>query len=264
MDNNKERPIFLFAPCQRCGSTMIQRFLNSSSEIFIWGEHDGYLNLLYTGFNKFSNWNITFRDQRQMYFEMGFNTWTACLAPDNPALHNATINYIIELFRRSPEGKCISRWGFKEVRYNSSVAKWLLTMFPQAKILFINRHIASCLTSLLRWEIARDNNWSRTNTLESLESWIRINNSFLSVVDTYGSICTFKYEDIISDKKKFVSEVSSFLEVSETIFNTDVLDDIIYEPNSDSRNRSNIYISENEMNLIQNKEVDAILEAYGY
>ena len=37
----EERPVFVFGCSLRCGGTLLQRVLSSTSELFVWGENDG-------------------------------------------------------------------------------------------------------------------------------------------------------------------------------------------------------------------------------
>jgi len=156
--DNAERPIFLLGT-GRCGSTYLQRLLCASDDIWIWGEHDGFLasiSRMLKVLDKsrpLDKWHFT--QQLQLSDVSNLNNMDAtALAWMNPFSRDefvaAARRLIVDLFGRNlPKGK--SRWGFKEIRYGpaSRVPELLLEIFPRATIVITARRAFPTIVSAI-------------------------------------------------------------------------------------------------------------------
>jgi Sulfotransferase family len=153
-------PVFLFGT-GRCGSTHLQRLITLNSDVWVWGEHDGFLEPLLKGLSVYEDSSLL----RSLVFDWPFPKADAQLIDlmrrdwDVPWLNRlrpsdlrVELRRLIEgLFSRPiPQG--YSSWGFKEPRYGgpNNVPAYLLDLFPQCSMAFIFREPSATIASQLR------------------------------------------------------------------------------------------------------------------
>lgn len=163
-------PVFLFGT-GRCGSTHLQRLISLNTEVWVWGEHDGFLNPLLRTLKNYENsaalqravFDVTLPDSdaglvERVRNEAAILSWLNRL--DRGSLRRELRLTIARLFAHGvPEGW--KGWGFKEILYGGpdDVPAILLDMFPYSRAAFTFRDPASTIDSMIRsWtpNIARD------------------------------------------------------------------------------------------------------------
>jgi hypothetical protein len=155
-------PVFLFGT-GRCGSTHLQRLITVNTEVWIWGEHDGFLGPLLTGLIAYENSVLLRRyvfdariseDDAQLIDlvrrEGGNLPWLNRLRPNDLRIE---LRRLIErLFSRGlPQG--YTAWGFKEIRYGrrNKIPAYLLDIFPECSAAFTFREPSATFRSMLRF-----------------------------------------------------------------------------------------------------------------
>ncbi len=259
--SRSERPIFIFASGQRCGSTLLQRFLNSNPNFLIWGEHNGYLRSFSENFRALQDWSYAKSEQREIFFSEGYDNFVPNVVPVNEDLERAAIAHIWTLFGAPARrlGKRI--WGFKEVRYRVQIALHLQECFSNARFIHLTRNIGDCFRSMKRWETTGE--WEPKWTYEALETWVAVNESFLRRGAHLNHLMTLRYEDMLEmGPQAFARQMGDFLGEPPTSFNLGVfsrkLDGIDHAIPS-SRN-----ITDEEKRLIFSDHVVQISKNYGY
>lgn len=142
--------IFIFAQ-KRSGSTLLQRAINQTPGVTIYGEHGGmlqgfaaaYYQALETGLNdvRFSAEVLRKPD-----------SFAPCYSGIDPFIFKRQMrNFVEGTFH--PRGGTL-RWGFKEVRYTDKVFELLAEIFPTAKFIFLVRDPREQIQSVMsmRWE----------------------------------------------------------------------------------------------------------------
>ena len=262
-----ERPIFVFASTQRCGSTLLQRLLNSCPDVLIWGEHTGYLNSFIREYQALLEWESRFSSQRKTFLLEGCDNFVPNMVPEDHELMGAAIAHIVALFAVPAAKLGRSIWGFKEVRYGAQVALFLQKCFPKARFIHLTRNIINCFISLKHWEDSPDP-WNRKWTENSMEDWRRINASFLNVGDRIPNLLSVKYEDMVADPKGFVEELSQFLEIAPDSFDQGVFNRRIHNVGSaGTAERSKILPSDlnaEERALLSQPSIVEVAKEYGY
>ena len=211
--NPTDRPIFIFASGQRCGSTLLQRLLNSNSDILIWGEQHGYLNGFLREYRGLLEWESEYSKHREVFIRDGYDNFVANMLPESHDLEKAAIDHIVAIFGMPAIKLGRTIWGFKEVRYDSQIALFLQRCFPTARFIHLTRNIINCFISLKHWENAAGP-WNRSWTEMFIEDWKRINTSFLNMVDKIPHLLRIKYENMVANPKDFIGQLSHFLEIS--------------------------------------------------
>ncbi len=146
----------------RSGSTLLQRVLNTSPDLQIWGEHGGLVRSLVEAYRL----GAVVPDHRRN-LDAGYAARELVLAPmddqpggaaedappfrpwvspfDGNTLRLEIADTITRLFgTHSPEGV---RWGFKEIRYDSNDLRHLLELFPEADLVVLVRDLRSTIRS---------------------------------------------------------------------------------------------------------------------
>lgn len=238
MSNTAPGPIFIFGSGQRCGSTLLQRFLCTHPNVLIWGEHDGVLQKMFEQFERLFEWNRLFGHHYAKFTNSyGVNTFIANMNPPQEVALHAQVELLRNLWQYPAEQMGRNIWGFKEVLYGADMALALRGIFPDAKIIHITRNIFSCFTSLLHEERLKPNQtyvplkeiWTRSRTIESVGHWTRINSSFLNTPGLDDSwVFRVTYEALTKNTEQITSQLIEWLGLDVKDFNYGVFDHKIY------------------------------------
>jgi len=223
-----ERPIFVFSSSQRCGSTLLQRLLNSCPDILIWGEHIGHLNSFVWEHKVLLEWESRFSAHRKTFLLEGYDHFVPNLVPEEYELWRAAATYVVALFGVPAAKLGRSIWGFKEVRYGAHVALFLQKCFPKARFIHVTRNVVDCFISLKRWEESPDS-WNREWTENSVQDWVRINSSFLTAAGNIRNLLSVRFEDMVADPQELIEQLSQFLELAPESFDRGVFDRRIHD-----------------------------------
>ena len=154
-------PIFLFT-MHRGGGTLLQRVVNSSRDVLIWGEHGGFINKMAETDTILSHFDTVCRpigDRHLADFISNrdpevFDPWT------NPLERGAYRKYARDFIRTTFSTGLADnqRWGFKEVRYHSlRTARFLTELFPWSRIVVLRRNLTAVVASTVcaPWSLER-------------------------------------------------------------------------------------------------------------
>jgi len=260
--------IFVFSSGLRCGSTLLQRFLCSHSNIMIWGEHNGFLNNFFYNFEMLLNWEKKFKHHYRNFRNSGTNNFIANMNPPPKHLVEAQIIFIKSIWEMPSINIGRSDWGFKEVRYDAGIALKLKSLFPSTKIIYLTRNIIDCFISLYQWECSF-NNWTRDKTLESLKYWVDINRSFHCTPGLDNTwVFSITYDRLIDSSYKTIIDLANWLGFSIHDFDKSVLSRKIYnDVYSIPDNRQKVTISElnkKELELFRSPEILELSERLGF
>src|SRR5215216_6725044 len=157
MQNNTHRtdPVFMFSP-GRSGSTLLQRYLNCSQDLVLWGEHGGFLRGIRHAYSIWCENQIV-----QQSFRQG-NVHSRLLISSKPTVGadiEWTNSFSREDFRTNLANMVTGlftinvpshvRWGFKEIRYDDKDVVFLRELFPKAQFIFIVRDPINTLASAI-------------------------------------------------------------------------------------------------------------------
>jgi hypothetical protein len=149
------KPVFLLSP-GRSGSTLLQRYLNCSTDLILWGEHAGFLrgiaNSYYTA-TKNAEVQKLLKDG-QKYTQLLLDSkvpvsvdieWTNNFNKEE--LRSAYTRLILELFSKDIPPSV--RWGFKEIRYTGREILFLRETFAEAQFVYIVRNPLDTIASMI-------------------------------------------------------------------------------------------------------------------
>lgn len=208
-----ERPIFLLSSGHRCGSTLIQRLLNSHDDILIWGEQRGYLNTYESAHMVLVEAAEASSGNRKKFLQEGYDHFLPNLLPAKREVIDAARLHIQSLFAAPAQRLGRSVWGFKEVRYGAKIALFLQRHFPEARFIHLTRNVVDCLISLKKWEQSKTVEWNADWTPSSLASWERVNRSFHDQGHELKKLLSVTYEEVVADTDRFLETLAAFLEI---------------------------------------------------
>ncbi|MEI6681640.1 MAG: sulfotransferase [Bacteroidota bacterium] len=263
-----DKPIFILTSGQRCGSTLLQRLLNSNKDILIWGEQHGYLNGFLREYRDLLDYESEYSNHRKTFLQNGYDNFIPNMLPEDVDLKRAAITHIIALFGDPALKLGRTIWGFKEVRYDAQIALFLYRCFPNARFIHLTRNIIDCFISLKHWEES-PGTWNRSWTEIFIEDWKRINSSFLNVTDRIPQLMRIRYEDMISNPKGTIDRLSSFLSITTESLDSKVFKRKLHVESSDGIKdlRSEISpadLNAEERNLLSTNIIIDISKEYGY
>lgn len=184
--------IFIFAQT-RSGSTLLQRAINQTKDVTIYGEHGGLLNgyaaayyaALSSGLNDSRFKPEVLKDPK------GF---APCFSGIDPhRFKSQTRNYLTGVFNSEDS----IRWGFKEVRYRKGkVFDLLAELYPSAKFVFLVRDPREQIQSVVSM------NWETFET--GLQYWLDTHYYFIHCSRLLPERCrVIKYTSLRNVRKLF-------------------------------------------------------------
>lgn len=212
MINPEMRPIFVFGSGWRSGSTLLQRYINSSGQAFVWGENYDLVRRLVSAFDPILEMDRASQEQAVWHEQHGPGAWTANLNPESKtAIEEALRGALLGYYRGRAQ---TPRWGFKEVRCHSGHAELLLRLFPQARIVFTVRNPADMLAS------ASTAFWVK-EPAQALNLWREI----VSRMAAFGDerLLTVRHEDLAAGKDDTLTRIAKHLDIPPDRFDGRVL-----------------------------------------
>ena len=147
-DPPKDEPVFIFSAGWRSGSTLMQRLLSSSHDLFLWGEPHDKCNIIQSLANMIRpftlNWPPRHYINDNVPKEQNADKWIANLYPNEARLLAAHRQFLRTLFTPDESEK---RWGIKEVRFGLEEAVFLKALFPKAKFIYLTRDMNDAYSS---------------------------------------------------------------------------------------------------------------------
>ncbi len=229
--DSNEKPIFILSAGWRSGSTLVQRLINSCSNMLIWGEP--YTNSDYI--RKLSDALRIFRENTppdNFFIENFINPnsnqlidqWTACLYPDPSDLWLAHRNFLLCLFSNPATKLGYTNWGLKEVRLEIDYVTYLAWLFPNSKFIFLYRNPYEAYRSYRtfgRWY----DRWPSDPIFTAKKFggvWNKLLSGYQQHYTKFNSFL-LKYEDLISSDYDF-NELNAFLgcQVDTSIISTKI------------------------------------------
>jgi len=216
--NQKKFPIFILGT-GRCGSTLLQKIINSVDDAMIYGEHGGflqdiakayYINLENEKIDKYIMSKNASGEDPESVFETLKNPrlWTAWTNWYNREAAKNNFRDFIESFFNPDSLKRKVHRGFKEIRYgpDDRVMEMLSDLYSSARFIFIVRHpvdvVASKISVRMSDGIETDaHNWAAQNPF-----FLRFHH------ETSDSSTIVRYEDLINKDGQQLRRLFGWLE----------------------------------------------------
>lgn len=202
-------PVLVFAPCWRCGTTLVQRLLNSSGRIVIYGEDQYLLNMIAT------TWQLA-HDRRmhqsslRTFLKGNTETWSNAVLPNPAEYAECAVDSFHRQLRRHQdwsESNGFARWGFKSPLQEAELVRMAAELMPGARIIFVYRNPYEVASSAKARRFVAD-----AHELRALaRRWSRNVTWFLEsgLADT-SNVLSLRYEHLIQDRRDGVALIEEF------------------------------------------------------
>lgn len=144
----KLQPVFVTAPTARNGVTLVQRLLNSSRRIIVYGENNHLCESLPSLAEAFCSIQATFGEQfdqaREKFLRETTEFWTSNLWPDARPFVDLGVDTFcraVMLYERGSRECGFARWGIKHPTGSQATIRRLAQLLPSAKFVFIYRNL---------------------------------------------------------------------------------------------------------------------------
>lgn len=135
-----DQPVFIFAAAWRTGSTLLQRVVNASGDVFIWGE-PRFLAQAQTLHKRLIEIAGQPTSSIGDLSRIESGAWIPTVFPGEKNVRAASASMLDTMFGTDVRAAKIPRWGFKEVRPNAvPAAQFLYELFPGCRFVFLVRH----------------------------------------------------------------------------------------------------------------------------
>jgi hypothetical protein len=255
-----DSPVFILASGVRCGSTLLQRFLCSHPDVMIWGDPGGLPDNLRHALDAFTNRRG--EEELGRFLDRGADSWIAYMRPDASTVVAAARSFLLELFETPAMALGRPTWGFKDVASDVDAALFLQSIFPGARFIHLTRSLRACVASQLSWVEAGV--WSREQLLASIQTWMHVNQGFLSTRALgLSSLARLRYEDLVQDPGVVTHELCDFLDLDRARCDLGVFDHYVRGPD-DARYPAPRELSPADEALLQLEEIDDLHARLGY
>lgn len=196
-------PVFIFAACWRTGSTLVQRLLNTSDQLMIWGE-PGYLDLMRRVYEMMTRQASNQEKIWENLLSTGLSDqWVPNLAPKKECTQEALKGFFNQLYYSSAmELKPSCRaWGMKEVRAGAmDNTLFIHQIIPDARFIFLFRDPVDCFESVIASNFYRH----FEDPLFPMKVYANNMRSILALRDAPPAYKyhILRYEDLIGDEWK--------------------------------------------------------------
>ncbi len=204
-----DAPVLLLAAA-RSGSTLLQRALNTSPGLAIWGEHFGVVSELRATVERLDAHDDQLRAGNQEADHVTATPpWTGGLHPQAGPVTAAVYRAAVKAMLADLFGGALPRdvrWGFKEVRYRAEDLGFWEDLFPATQTIVLARRPAALVSSFIRapWRDLRSDDgaldWEavEAHARRGVDAWRRTYESFAPVVhDPTRAVRAVTYEALI-------------------------------------------------------------------
>jgi hypothetical protein len=211
-------PLFVVSPSTRCGSTFVQRLLNSSGDVLIYGENptliEGLPIVLGAVIANYSGARAEAKAAtRHRSMNEGTDDWIPDLSPEPSGYLDLSIAQMVEQFLFYEEdAKAFDRtnWGLKFPLRDATVMAVIAHVLPQARFIVLYRDVAAALASARGRHFVTDEASARlfVQRWSANLVWL-INWSARRKLD-------LRYEDLVANPEEHLPKLQAFAGIGET------------------------------------------------
>ncbi|SCA63047.1 hypothetical protein SCG7109_AH_00220 [Chlamydiales bacterium SCGC AG-110-M15] len=205
-------PTFIIAPSTRNGTTLVQRLINSSREMLIFGEDSMIMKGIPYILDAVRG-RVEDREDRVLEIQEQFKSetrdfWSNNLLPQGAGIWKASLNWALETFsycQEQAEGLGAKRWGCKYPLDHYRVAEEYFSVLPAAKFIFIYRDFYDVARS------AKARTWLKSERdLEAMAfRWKQ--NMLWALNLKRDNFYLLKYENLIENSEEEIRKLQEFL-----------------------------------------------------
>jgi len=258
--NKPVQPVFVFAPAARCGITLMQRLLNSSRQIIIYGENNLLVNILPHNIFALNTTADQHYRARQKLLNGEYDFWSSAIWPDVQQWCGSVIKSIellLRMYQDSSAKDGFAKWGIKSPIEDARFCAFYFQTFPASKVIFLYRHIVDVMMSY------KSRKWIPTlnECAKIANKWCR-NVSYMLGGDVPGRVMVIRYEDMLANKDEYVERIENLLGITgidKSVFNRKIN---TFQGNKEMGYSPNQYIDPNELSAEEIEVIKKIADEF--
>lgn len=211
---SEPKPILITSPTIRCGTTLLQRLLCSSSNALIYGEEIG--KDLELQLQIFASRKMVYTHSRQRFatsldrvMQGDANDWIPDLMPDIDgyleALRQGSFAGLLYCQQYAKEHDR-ELWGFKYPGWQPHLICMLFDAIPGTSAIYIFRNLGDCVRSAKAWGELH----SEAETQQFCAQWAS-HMTFMQQWQQARPVLMLQYEDLISEPEQTIERLRDFL-----------------------------------------------------
>ena len=203
-------PVFVTAPTARNGVTLIQRLLNSTRQIIVYGENLTLMSTLPSSVHSnvffFNTAGAELKESRERFLSGDSEYWTSNLWPDVEAFMLQLFDAFyrgVTLYDESSKRDGFQRWGIKTPMDSPQMISRMRSLMPRARFVFIYRDPFEVLRSAKARNFVTDLHSVREYTYK----WARHTNEVLA--DDNGTLLV-PHHELVESPAQWIDELERF------------------------------------------------------
>ncbi|MAX27373.1 MAG: hypothetical protein CMJ19_22990 [Phycisphaeraceae bacterium] len=204
-------PVFITAPTARNGVTLLQRLINSSKQMIVYGENTNFMSvvpkLVHSSVQVHNERGAEFQEARKQFLEQTTEGWTSNLWPDPQPLMMVAFEAFYKsvlVYQQCSEKYGYQRWGIKNPLNEPQMIERLRILMPKARYLFIYRNPIDVIKSAKSRKFI--------TTTDQLKQYAAQWAGILTTVVNYGfeQVKVIKYENLINNPDPIIDQIERF------------------------------------------------------
>lgn len=208
------KPILVTSPTIRCGTTLLQRLLCSSSNALIYGEEiakDLEMQLQIFASRKmiYSHSRARFVGSLDRVMQGDTNDWIPDLMPDIDdyleALRQGSFAGL-ECCRQQALLNGRTEWGFKYPGWSPQMMQLLVNTLPETRVIYIYRNLPDCVRSAKTWGEIQD----EAGLQQFCAQWVG-HRKFMQQWQPASPVLMLSYEALISEPEHTIQQLCRYV-----------------------------------------------------
>ncbi len=204
-------PVFVIAPTARNGITLIQRLLNSSRQIIVYGEDGELLEQMplriLSKINHIMECGASRRLAREIFFTRTTEFWTSNLSPDDMQYLQVMLNNFFSFvlfYQQWSAGQGFRRWGIKQPLTSLLPLNLFREFLINARFLYVYRNLFDVARS------AKARGWIKSpdDLVVLAQRW---QDNLLPLLESpQEQVLVLRYEDLVADQETHIRKIEEF------------------------------------------------------
>lgn len=204
-------PFFITAPTARNGVTLLQRLVNSSRKMIVYGENLNFMSVLpklvHSSVQVHTERGAEFDEARKQFLEQTTEGWTSNLWPETQQLMMVAFEAFYKsaaTYQQLTEKYGYPRWGIKNPLNEPQMIERLRILMPKARFVFIYRNPIDVIKSAKSRQFI--------SSEEQLKQYALQWRDVLSTVVKYNfpEVWILKYENLIDNPESVIDQLERF------------------------------------------------------
>jgi len=212
---NQMQPVFVVAPTARNGVTLVQRLLNSSRQIVVYGENLDFMDrmpkLVHSTVQTHTTNGPHIAEARQKFLKQTTEFWTSNLWPDTQTFMMIAFEAFYKaalLYQQQTQQDGISRWGVKNPLTEPQMIERLTVLMKGAKFVFIYRSLFDVARSAKARQFIKNETELRNYGVQWAHNLTTVLNA------KWGHVQIIRYEDLLSEPDAHIQQLEQFAGIS--------------------------------------------------